>query len=440
MSSLKSCGGGAAASSPTFSGCVKEAPKTSHLAPSTLICLKFKKNSSSDKIATSIESIIRTKICVEHRLTCTEDTKFFKVTIAFTRPEDLEKSKGLLKILEIPFTDKGKTSNRKPEVSVVQPKKADQKEESASEGLEEFPLRIFGTNHLILSQPMLQQIHKFLHPSIRLSLCNFQIDDVKWRYIVKIPKYTSHDSDGSGMPSICVPHPNNPEAQEQIVQMQQISSKRNDFGKNWKLNSFIFVPKAILEIPAYWIDKCLGLTEEIPEPDPATLIAHPVPSHVSPYPVFDPDSFLRRLMDMDEFSVQSGTSGSSQANCNFWLKDSVVDALYQRDERGNVTQDLKVRCAQMIEVGAYQKNRKVIDTFGGESFPGFDTKFTPGDTLVIYPGAKIESLVERMKGRDMIGNETTRYNRIGTILIPHQFLNMPEVWVNLKRSSYSKSH
>lgn len=440
MSSLKSCGGGgAAASLPTFSGCVNKAPKTSHLAQSTTICLKCKKNSPSDKIATSVESVIQTKIPFEFKISCIEDAKTLKVNITFIRPEDLEKSKGLLKILEIPFTDKGKTSNRKPEVSVVQLKKADQKEESA-EDLEEFPLSIFGTHHLTLSQLMLQPIHKFLHPSIRLSLCNFQIDDAKWRDIVKIPEYTSHDSDGSGMPSICVPHPNNPKAQEQIVQMQQTSSKRNDFGKNWKLKGFIFLPEKILEIPAYWIDNYLGLTEEIPEPDPATLIAHPVPSHVSPYPVFDPYSFLQRLRDMDDFSVQSGTSGSSQANALFWLKDSVVDALYHRDERGNVTPNLKVRSAQMIEVNVYHKNQKVIETFGGEIIPGFDTRVTPVDTLVIYPGAKIESLVERMKGMDLRGIETTKYNHVGKILIPHQFLNIPEVWVNLKRSSYNKSH
>jgi hypothetical protein len=434
-----SSGGGAAASLPTFLGCDKKAHKTLHLAQSTTICLKCKKNSPSDKIATSVESVIQTKIPFEFTISCIEDAKTLKVNITFKRPEDLEKSKSLLKILEIPFTDKGKTSNRKPEVSVVQPKKSEQKEESA-EGLEEFPLGIIGDHYLASSQPMLQSQHKFLHPLIRLMLHNFQIDDTKWINILKLSEYTSHDLDGSGMPSICVPHPNNPEAQQQIVQMQQSSSNRTDLDKNWKLKGFILVPEKILEIPAYWIDKCLGLTEEIPEPDPATLIAHPVPSHVSQYPVFDPDSFLQSLRDMDEFSVQSGTSGTSQANTLFWLKDSVVDALYQRDERGNVTPNLKVRCAQMIEVGAYQINRKVIETFGGESFPGFDTKFTPGGTLVIYPGAKIESLVERMKGRDMIGIETTRYNCIGKILIPHQFLSMPEVWVNLKRSSYSKSH
>lgn len=108
MSSLKSCGGGAAASSPTFSGCVKKAPKTSHLAQSMQICLKFKKNSPSDKFSSSFESTIRTKISFEFTLICTEDAKSVKVTISFTRPEDLEKSKGLLKILEIPFIDKGK--------------------------------------------------------------------------------------------------------------------------------------------------------------------------------------------------------------------------------------------------------------------------------------------------------------------------------------------
>ena len=74
MSSLKSCGGGAAASLPTFSGCVKKA-QTSHLAQSTQICLKFKKNSPGDKIATSVESFIRTNISFELTLTCTEESK-----------------------------------------------------------------------------------------------------------------------------------------------------------------------------------------------------------------------------------------------------------------------------------------------------------------------------------------------------------------------------
>ena len=119
-------GGGAAASLPTFLGCEKKAPKTLHLAQSTTICLKCKKNSPSDKITTSVESVIQTKIPFEFTISCIEDAKTLKVNITFIRPEDLEKSKSILKILEIPFTDKGKTSNRKPEVSVVQPKKSEQ--------------------------------------------------------------------------------------------------------------------------------------------------------------------------------------------------------------------------------------------------------------------------------------------------------------------------
>jgi hypothetical protein len=435
-----SSGGGAAASLPTFLGCDKKASKTLHLAQSTTICLKCKKNSPSDKIASSVESVIQTKIPFEFTISCIEDAKTLKVNITFIRPEDLEKSKSLLKILEIPFTDKGKISNRKPEVSVVQPKKSEQKEESA-EGLEEFPLGIFGIHYLASSQPMFQSEHKFLHPLIRLMLRNLKIDDTKWKNIVKLSEYMSHDLDGSGMPSICIAHPNNPEAQQQIVQMQQSSSNRTDLDKNWKLKGFIFVPEKILEIPAYWTNNYLDDVTEIQEPDPATLISHPISSDVSPYPVFDPDSFLQRLRDIEPILVQSGTSGASQDNSPFWLKDAVFQMLYQKNERGNITQDLKIRFAQMIEVNFYHKNQKVIETFGGEIIPGFDTRVTPGDILVVYPGANIESLVERMKGKDLRGIETTKYNHIGKILIPHQFLmNMPEVWVNLKRSSYSSSH
>jgi len=435
-----SSGGGAAASSPTFLGCEKITPKTLHLVQSATICLKCKKNSPSDKIATSVERVIQTRIPFEFTISCIEDAKNLKVNITFIRPEDLEKSKSLLKILEIPFTDKGKTSNRKPEVSVVQPKKSEQKEVSA-EALEEFPLGVFGTHYLASSQPMLQSQHKFLHPSIRLILHNFQIDDTKWKNIVKLSEYTSYDLVGSGMPNICVSHPNNPEAQQQIVQMQQSSFNKNDLEKNWKLKGFIFVPEKILEIPDYWTNNYLNDVPEIQEPDPATLIASPVSSHVSPYRIFDTESFLKRLRDIEPISVQSETSGASQDNSPFWLKDAVLDALYQKDKGGNVTQDLKVRCAQMIEANFYQKNQKVIEAFGGEIIPGFDTRVIPGDTLVVYPGANIESLVERMKGKDLRGIETSKYNHIGKILIPHQFLmNMPEVWVNLKRSSYSSSH
>lgn len=284
---------------------------------------------------------------------------------------------------------------------------------------------------------MLQPIHKFLHPSIRLSLCNFQIDDAKWKDIVKIPEYTSHDSDGSGMPSICVPHPNNPKAQEQIVQMQQISSKRNDFGKNWKLKGFIFVPEKILEIPAYWIDNYLGLTEEIPEPDPATLISPLVSCRVSPYPVFDPDAFTASLGDI-LVHPQDSTN-----HVSFWLPDAVTSALFQTDDRGNITTNLKVRYAQMVETDAYLRNQRVDgDTPGGEIFPGFETRVTPpNQLLVMHPRSGIEIFILGMKGKTCGGlGGIQRYDQIGKVLIPFQFLNMPQVWVNLKQSSYRSWH
>ena len=419
--------GGAAALSPTFLGCAKEEPKTSHLAQPTQICLKFKKNSSTEKYSPSLEIIIKGRIpSFPITIDIIEDTKALKVIIAFKHPEDLEKAKGLLKTLEIPFTDKGKTSNRKPEFSVVQPKKGEQKEES-DEHLEPFPLVIIGNHHQGLSEPMLQKIHKFLHPSIRLRLSDFQIDDTTWRDLCKLSVYQSHNGDSS-----CVPHPNNPESQKEVVQMQQLSTDRSEIRKNWKNTGFIWVPKNILEIPAYWISNCFGGIEEIPQHDSES----PVSSYVSPHPVFDSLAFLQRLRDREPISVHSEVSHDGHS---FWLKDAVIDELYERDTKGNLmSKEPKVRYAQMILVNAYQKNSRIdVGALGGESFPGFHTRVTPGNILIVYPSRTIESLVIGMNRNC----EVPRYNYIGKILIPHQFLiNMPDVWINLQRSSYSASH
>lgn len=420
-------GGGAAALSPTFLGCAKEESKTSHLTQPTQICLKFKRISTTDKYSPSLEIIIKGRIpSFPITIDIIEDTKALKVIIAFKRPEDLDKAKGLLKTLEIPFTDKGKTSNRKPEFSVIQPKKGEQKEES-DEHLETFPLDIIGDHHRGFIEPMLQPIHKFLHPSIRLRLSEFQIDDNTWRDLCKLSVYQKHDID-----STCVPHPNNPESQKEVVQMQQLSTDKSETRKNWKNTGFIWVPKKIMEIPAYWISNCFGVVEEISQHNSE----YPVSSHVSPYSVFDPSTFLQILREREPMSVHSEVSHDGHS---FWLKDTVIDELYERDTKGNLmSKEPKVRYSQMIQVNAYQKNSRIdVGALGGESFPGFHTRVTPGNILIVYPSRSIESLVKRMS----INGEIIRYNYIGKILIPHQFLrNMPDVWVNLQRSSYNASH
>jgi len=419
-------GGGAAASLPTFLGCVKEEAKTSHLAQPTQICLKFKKNSPTEKYSPSLETTIKGRVAsFPITIDIAEDTKAVKVIISFKRPEELEKAKGLLKTLEIPFTDKGKTSNRKPEFSVVQPKKGEQKEES-DEHLEPFPLDIIGYHHRGLLEPMLQPIHKFLHPSIRRMLSEFQIDDSTWRDLCKLAVYQCHDGDS------CVPHPNNPESQKEIVQMQQLSTDSSEIRKNWKNTGFIWMPKKILEIPAYWISNCFGAVEEIPQHNSESTVS----SQVSRYPVFDPSMFLRSLRDRDPISFDSVVSHERQP---FWLKDSVIDELYEKDGKGNLmSKEPKIRYAQMIQVNAYQKHSRIDgEALSGESLPGFETKVTPGNILIVYPSRTIESLVQRLS----VSRGITRYNYIGKILIPHQFLtNMPDVWVNLQRSSYSASH
>lgn len=431
-------GGGAAASLPTFLGCVKEEAKTSHLAQPTQICLKFKKNSPTEKYSPSLEIIINGRIpSFPITINIAEDTKAVKVIISFKRPEELEKAKGLLKTLEIPFTDKGKTSNRKPEFSVVQPKKCDQKVES-EQHLERFPLGILGNHHLAPVQPMYQPIHKFLHPSIYVSFKGlWLIDDTQWGDLVKLQYYESSKS--LGATCNCVPHPNNPESKRQIVEMQQ-SGVHHDPLKNWMHAGFFWIPKQILEIAEYWIPHFFGVIEEIKQPNPATFISSPDTSISSPYPVFDKDVFIASLGEKVDTSVQPHDPKSYSS---FWLKNTVASALFQSDGLGNLTTNLKVKYAQMIDVNAYVINPRISGgTSGGESFPGIKERVTiPEHLLIMHPTSNNEILIQQLKGKNSDGvGGIPRYKHVGKVLIPWQFLRMPEVWVNLERSSHYSGH
>lgn len=432
-------GGAAAAASPlTFSGCCPVCADSAHLEKPTQIMLKFSKKSPKDDPPYNFEEIIRRQIpSVVTTIEFIQNDKFFKVLVGFKSAEDLEKFKSHLKICQFLSTTKGKTSNWKPEVSVVQPKKSEQKKESAIV-LEEFPLGILGDHHLASGQPMYQSSHKFLHHSIYLQfMVSFKIDEKKWGDLEKLQFYES--SKILGTTSICVPHPNNPESKRDIIQMQQ-GGIHSDFLKNWKYAGFIWVPRRVLEIPEYWIPRCAGSDQEIQQSDPATLISPLVSCHVSPYPVFDLGTFIASLGEKVDISVHPE---DSKRHISFWMTDDVTSALFQTDDDGNITTNLKVRYAQMVETDAYVRNPRVDgDTHGGEIFPGFETRVTPPKCLlVMHPSSCIETLVSGMKGKTYDGfGGIKRYDQIGKVLIPYQLFSMPQVWVNLKKSPYYSSH
>jgi len=436
-------GGAAAAASPlTFSGCCPVCADSPHLQKPTQIMLKFSKKSPKDDPPYNLEdNIRRLNPSIEITIEVTQNDKCFKVLVDFKSAEDLEKSKSLLKTCEFLSTTKGKTSKWKPEVSVVQQKKSEQKEEESAIDLEEFPLGILGNHHLASVEPMHQSVHKFLHPSIYLQFVeSWRIDERsrrRWRNLEKLHIYESSKTLGNS--STCVPHPNNPESQRDIVQMQQ-GGMHYDTLKNWKHAGFIWVPRKVLEIPEYWIPHCVRSNEEIQQSDPTTLISPLVSCCVSPYPVFDPDTFIASLGEKVDISVHPQ---GSKRHISFWLTDDVTSALFQTDDDGNITTNLKVRYAQMVETDAYLRNPRVDgDTHGGEIFPGFETRVTPPKRLlVMHPISGIEILVSGMKGRTYDGfGGIRRYDQIGKVLIPYQLFSMPQFWVNLKQSSSSSWH
>ena len=433
-------GGAAAVASPlTFSGCRPVCAESAHLQKPTQMMLKFSKKSPKDDPPCNLEAIIQHQIpSVEITIEVIKNDKSFKVLVGFKSAEDLEKSRSLLKTCQFLSTTKGKTSNWKPEVSVVQPKKSEQEKESAVDS-EPFPLVILGNHHLASVKPMHQYDHKFLHRFIYLQFTmNFKLDERKWGDLKKLQFYES--SKFLGTTSICVPHPNNPESQRDIIQMQQ-GGMHSDSLKNWKHAGFIWVPRRVLEIPEYWIPHCERSDEEIQQLDPATLISPLVSCHVSPYPVFDLGMFIASLGEKVDISVHPQ---DSKRHILFWLTNDVTSALFQTDDDGNITTNLMMpRCAQMLEADAFFRNPKVDgDTHGGEIFPGFKTRVIPPKRLlVMHPCSGIKTLVSGMKGKtyDGIGG-IQRYDQIGKVLIPHELVNMHQFWVNSERSTSSSWH
>jgi hypothetical protein len=337
--------------------------------------------------------------------------------------------------LPVPLTTKGKTSNWKPEVSVVQPKKSEQKDDSAIEK-EDFPLGIFGDYSQVPIQPMLQNVHKFIHLRIfdAFKVC-WRIDKEKWGNFVKLSVYESLALLGTS--NICVPHPHNPEAQRDIVQMQQMGA-HNEVNRNWRHSDSIWVPREVLGIREFWAPSYHRLwgQEKIQQPDPATLIAPPASpaSPASPYPVFNKVAFLESLREQVHGSVVP-QSASKDDDVPCWLTDAATEALFQRDADGKLTPNPKTgRFAQMIEVNAYVRNPRYGENTtrsGGIIFHGFETRVTPPDHLVIvHPITDIERFVRGIRIEEIL-----KYNYHGKVLIPHQFITMPEVWVKLEKST-----
>jgi hypothetical protein len=156
----------------------------------------------------------------------------------------------------------------------------------------------------------------------------------------------------------------------------------------------------------------------LPEPDPAILISPLVSCSVSPYPVFDPDAFVASLGEQDSVVSES----------EFCLTDTAISALFNTDDIGNITPVLKTKYAQMLPTPAYMKDPRMLvegeDMYGKILFEGFKTRITLPKLLVLHPEKVNPTMVNRQKG----------YTSIGKVLIPFQFLRMPEVWVNLERS------
>ena len=181
--------------------------------------------------------------------------------------------------------------------------------------------------------------------------------------------------------------------------------------------------------------------EKIQQPDPATLIAPPASpaSPASPYPVFNKVAFLESLREQVHGSVVP-QSAFKDNGVPCWLTDAATEALFQRDADGKLTPNPKTgRFAQMIEVSAYVRNPRFgEDTTrsGGVIFHGFETRVTPPDQLVIvHPTSDIERFV-----RGIRFEEIPKYTYHGKVLIPHQFITMPEVWVELERSGNTTWH
>jgi hypothetical protein len=173
-------------------------------------------------------------------------TKKVVVTITFKSHDDLEKSKQILRILEFPFTYKGKNIVKKSSKIDVVLLKSKSMPEEAQNSLEEFPLEVLGNHHQAAPEPLHQSVNKFLHPYISSKIIHWDMNG-KWSNLCRVNQYIGPVFCGGQ--STCIPHPNNPKAQQDIVQMQQPSATRTSRtteGENWTFFRPVWVPRYIL--------------------------------------------------------------------------------------------------------------------------------------------------------------------------------------------------
>lgn len=413
--STNSCSGGAAAAvSPiTFLGFPEQDLKALHLAPPEKICLTFPLTSTA--VYPSIEDIINRRIPdFPHQTVFSPESKKLKVIVTFKRPENIERAKGLLKTLEIPFTDKGKTSNRKPEVSVVQPKKSDRKDESGTH-LQKFPLGMFGNEFLGLGSPMVEGSHVFLHPDLLIIFKQtWKLDPDKatnqWGDLVRIKVY---ECSLSGT-SYCVPHPYNPESQRQILKMQ-LPGLHTDFLKNWTHSETLWFPKDILSTPGYWLPD-FRPSCPISKRDSGPLISSPQASISSRYPVFNLEIFRESL------GGKVDISDPPQGQMPFWLKEEVALELFHTNSSGEITGDLKVIFAQMIYASAFRIRKSI------EMIPGIMGEVSPPDHLLImHPNGYANRFVNKIPGCTYFGE----------VQIPWQLTRMDGVFFHFRMSPSS---
>jgi hypothetical protein len=423
-------GGAAASSSPTFLSFEEIDIDTAHLAKPKDAILKFALKSQTDMPPSNLDYQIKCKVGMfDVTLDIERKKNSIVANLHFKTPDELERSKGLLKTLEVLFTDKGKTSTRRPEFSVVQSKKGERIEDLEKD-LEEFPIAVLGGNyHLKSMEPMNKNVHMFLNKDIKNTLQSWSLDG--YARIIKLPMYKPKYSDGNGIIDYCIPHPNNPNAQSTIVDMQQSSTNQKDPNFNWTHEGYIFVPQQILAIKEYWSDNRYGVSCLPAESGPISLSGSISSLSKTIFPKFNPEQFLERLGLIEPILPVLGPRFE-----NFFLKPSVISMIFNFDSNGRLTENPnKVRWAQMIPALAFQRNANIFsDHKTSLLVPGYKTQFELANILIVCPGKSFKSpdgLRFRSDTRENL------YLAPVKVLIPHEFyLNMPEVWVQLERLDY----
>jgi len=428
--------GGAAAQSLTFLPYEECRAQTPHLRSPTSITVNFQLKSPTDKPSSDLGDYIRLKFSMMSLDIKTEKREnTLMLTLSFEKHEDLKKSKGSLQSLEFMFTDKGKSSKRKPQILVVQPRKGERTEDPEL-GLEPFPVAVLGKDfHMELRGLMNQDEHKFLNNDIVMMIHRLnqsQLLDERWAQIIKLPVYHSgHPGLKIGGSSQCVPHPNNPMAQAEIFNMQKSSPNKTDFNFNWFYTGYISVPKEILAIKVYWQDNRFGVSELPTDSDMMSLCAPIVSTFKFWLPRFNIIDFLIGLSQLEPISPVPGPGFES-----FFLRTHVISMLFKFDKHGRFEENPnRERYAQMIPVSAFERNHRVVpDHKTSCMLPGYKTQLELRDILIVCPGKSFKLPVGKVFGSE---RRLDLYYSSVKVLIPHEFLlNMPEVWEQFERRDY----